>query len=61
MELSVQNLPFGVAYHSKPALIKYYQQTNQHFLAKYEFLLATNFWIFFLKYGFLGPVVFVFT
>jgi hypothetical protein len=43
MELSVQNLPFGVASHSKPALIKYYQQTNQHFLAKYEFPACNQF------------------
>jgi hypothetical protein len=57
-ELSVQNLPFGVgASHSKPALIKYYQQTNQHFLAKYEFPACNQFLDFFLKYGFLGPIV----
>lgn len=57
-ELSLQRLPFGVgASDGKPELIKYYKQTNQHFLAKYEFPTHNQFLDFLLKYGFLGPIV----
>jgi hypothetical protein len=57
-ELSLKNLPFGVgASDGKPELIKYYKQTNQHFLAKYEFPTHNQFLDFLLKYGFLGPIV----
>lgn len=57
-ELSLQSLPFGVgASDGKPELIKYYKQTNQHFLAKYEFPTHNQFLDFLLKYGFLGPIV----
>lgn len=57
-ELSLKNLPFGVgASDGKPALIKYYKETNQHFLAKYEFPTHNQFLDFLLKFGILGPLV----
>jgi len=57
-ELSVKNLPFGVgASDGKPELVKYYKQTNQHFLAKYEFPTHNQFLDFLLKFGILGPIV----
>jgi O-antigen ligase len=57
-ELAVQNLPFGTgASDGKPILFKYYKQTNQQFLAKYEFPVHNQFLDFFLKFGFLGPIV----
>ncbi|TRX09713.1 O-antigen ligase family protein [Flavobacterium gawalongense] len=57
-ELSLKNLPFGVgASDGKPELDNYYKQTNQHFLAKYEFPTHNQFLDFLLKYGILGPIV----
>lgn len=57
-ELSVKNLPFGVgSSDGKPELFKYYKETNQHFLAKYEFPTHNQFLDFLLKFGVLGPVV----
>ncbi|WP_029271368.1 O-antigen ligase [Flavobacterium sp. KJJ] len=57
-ELSVKNLPFGVgASDGKPELNKYYKQTNQKFLAKYEFPTHNQFLDFLLKFGILGPIV----
>ncbi|MBE8724876.1 O-antigen ligase family protein [Flavobacterium hungaricum] len=57
-ELSVKNLPFGVgASDGKPELFKYYKETNQQFLAKYEFPTHNQFLDFLLKFGFLGPLV----
>lgn len=57
-KLSLKSLPFGFgASDGKPELIKYYKQTNQHFLAKYEFPTHNQFLDFLLKYGFLGPIV----
>lgn len=57
-ELSLKNLPFGVgAADGKPELFKYYKQTNQHFLAKYEFPVHNQFLDFLLKFGILGPLV----
>ncbi|HEX9151330.1 MAG TPA: O-antigen ligase family protein, partial [Flavobacterium sp.] len=57
-ELSLKNLPFGVgASDGKPELVNYYKQTNQHFLAKYEFPTHNQFLDFLLKYGILGPTV----
>lgn len=59
-ELSLKNLPFGVgASDGKPELNKYYEATNQHFLAKYEFPTHNQFLDFLLKFGFLGPLVVV--
>lgn len=59
-ELSVKNLPFGVgAADGKPELFKYYRDTNQHFLAKYEFPTHNQFLDFLLKFGILGPLVVV--
>ena len=56
-ELSLKNLPFGVgASDGKPELVNYYKQTNQHFLAKYEFPTHNQFLDFLLKYGILGPI-----
>lgn len=57
-ELSVKNLPFGVgAADSKPELNKYFAETNQKFLAKYEFPTHNQFLDFLLKFGILGPLV----
>lgn len=57
-ELGLQNLPFGVgASQSKQALNEYFEQTDQKFLAKYEFPTHNQFLDYFLKYGFLGPMV----
>jgi O-antigen ligase len=57
-ELSLDHLPFGVgASDGKPELFKYYKQTNQHFLAKYEFPTHNQFLDFLLKFGLLGPLV----
>ena len=57
-ELSVKNLPFGVgASDGKPELNKYFAETNQHFLAKYEFPTHNQFLDFLLKFGILGPLV----
>lgn len=57
-ELSVKNLPFGVgASDGKPELNKYFAETNQHFLAKYEFPTHNQFLDFLLKFGILGPIV----
>jgi hypothetical protein len=57
-ELSSEHLLFGVgASDGKPELFKYYKQTNQHFLAKYEFSTHNQFIDYFLKYGILGPLV----
>ena len=57
-ELSLDHLPFGVgASDGKPELFKYYKQTNQHFLAKYEFPTHNQFLDFLLKFGVLGPLV----
>jgi hypothetical protein len=57
-ELSAKNLPFGVgASDGKPELFKYYKETNQKFLAKYEFPTHNQFLDFLLKFGILGPLV----
>ena len=57
-DLSLQHLPFGVgASDGKPKLFKYYKETNQQFLAKYEFPVHNQFLDFLLKFGFLGPVI----
>jgi hypothetical protein len=57
-ELAVKNLPFGVgASDGKPELVKYFKQTNQHFLAKYEFSTHNQFLDFLIKFGLLGPLV----
>ena len=57
-ELSLQNLPFGVgASDGKTELINYFNQTNQLFLAKYEFPTHNQFLDFLLKFGLLGPIV----
>lgn len=57
-ELSLDHLPFGVgASDGKPELFKYYKQTNQHFLAKYEFPTHNQFLDFLLKFGVLGPLI----
>lgn len=57
-ELSLKNLPFGTgASDGKPELFNYYKQTNQHFLAKYEFPTHNQFLDFLLKFGILGTLV----
>jgi len=60
-ELSLKNLPFGVgASDGKTELNKYYKETNQKFLAKYEFPTHNQFLDFLLKFGILGPLVVLF-
>jgi O-antigen ligase len=57
-ELSSEHLLFGVgASDGKPELFKYYKQTNQHFLAKYQFSTHNQFLDYLLKYGIFGPLV----
>jgi hypothetical protein len=57
-ELSLDHLPYGVgASDGKPELFNYYKQTNQHFLAKYDFPTHNQFLDFLLKFGVLGPLV----
>jgi O-antigen ligase len=57
-ELSEKNLLFGVgASDGKPELVKYFKETNQHFLAKYEFPTHNQFLDFLIKFGMLGPLV----
>jgi hypothetical protein len=57
-ELAINHLPFGVgASDGKPELLKYFKQTNQYFLAKYEFPTHNQFLDFFIKFGILGPLV----
>jgi O-antigen ligase len=57
-ELSLQHLPFGVgSSDGKPALVKYFKQTHQHFLAEYAFPTHNQFLDFLLKFGVLGPLV----
>ncbi|TDP04177.1 O-antigen ligase family protein [Flavobacterium sp. 245] len=57
-ELSVKNFPYGVgASDGKPELFKYYKETNQQFLAKYELPTHNQFLDFLLKFGILGPLV----
>ncbi|WP_264566077.1 O-antigen ligase family protein [Flavobacterium sp. N3904] len=59
-ELSVKSLPFGVgASDGKSELNKYYKETHQKFLAKYEFPTHNLFLDFLLKFGVLGPLVVV--
>ena len=60
-ELSLKNLPFGVgASDGKIELVKYFKQTNQIFLAKYEFPTHNQFLDYLLKFGILGPIIAVF-
>jgi hypothetical protein len=57
-ELAEKNLPFGVgASDGKPELVKYFKQTHQQFLAKYEFPTHNQFLDFLIKFGILGPLV----
>jgi O-antigen ligase len=57
-ELSQKNLFFGVgASDGKPELVKYYKNTKQQFLAKYEFPTHNQFLDFLIKFGILGPLV----
>jgi O-antigen ligase len=57
-ELSLKNLPFGVgASDGKPELVKYFKETNQIFLAEYEFPTHNQFLDFLLKFGIVGPIV----
>ncbi|MFV8334853.1 O-antigen ligase family protein [Flavobacterium sp. RSP29] len=56
-ELSLQNLPFGVgASDGKKELVQYFKETNQLFLAKYEFPTHNQFLDYLLKFGILGPI-----
>lgn len=55
IELSLQNLPFGVgASDGKPQLFKYYKQTNQFFLERHKLPVHNQFLDSFLKFGVLG-------
>lgn len=58
LELSLKNLPFGVgSSDGKIELIKYYKETNQKFLLKYEFPTHNQYLDCFLRFGFLGLFV----
>ncbi|MFV8368807.1 O-antigen ligase family protein [Flavobacterium sp. LB2R40] len=60
-ELSVKNLPFGVgASDGKIELVKYFKETNQIFLAKYEFPTHNQFLDYLLKFGIMGPIAVLF-
>jgi O-antigen ligase len=60
-ELSLKHLPCGVgASDGKPELVQYFKETNQIFLAKYEFPTHNQFLDFLLKFGVLGPFVVLF-
>ena len=57
-DLSLKNLPFGVgAADGKPELFKYYRQTNQKFLAKYNFPTHNQYLDYLLKFGIFGVIV----
>lgn len=57
-ELSQKHLAFGVgASDGKPELINYFKQTNQYFLAKYEFPTHNQFLDFLIKFGIIGPII----
>lgn len=57
-ELALKKLPFGVgSSDGKPELFKYYKDTNQRFLAKYEFPVHNQYLDFLLKFGILGLIV----
>ncbi|EIA09983.1 O-antigen ligase family protein [Flavobacterium frigoris] len=60
-ELSLNKLPFGVgASDGKPELVTYFKETNQVFLAEYEFPTHNQFLDFLLKFGIMGPIVALF-
>ncbi|WP_372474056.1 O-antigen ligase family protein [Capnocytophaga sp. ARDL2] len=60
-ELAVRELPFGTgAADAQPALNDYYKETNQKFLAQWEFPVHNQFLNYLLKFGVLGAVVFLF-
>lgn len=60
-ELSLKNLPFGVgASDGKLELVKYFKETNQIFLAEYEFPTHNQFLDYLLKFGIFGPIVALF-
>ena len=60
-ELSLKNLPFGVgASDGKKELVQYFKETNQLFLAKYEFPTHNQFLDYLLKFGILGPITALF-
>lgn len=57
-DLALKNLPFGVgSSDGKPELFRYYKETNQKFLAKYEFPVHNQYLDFLLKFGILGIIV----
>jgi len=56
-ELSLKHLPLGVGgADGKDELNRYYKQTNQQFLAKYEFPAHNQFLDFFIKFGIPGVI-----
>ena len=58
LTLSLNNLPFGAgAADGKPELFKYYRQTHQKFLSKYDFPVHNQYIDSFLKFGILGVMV----
>jgi O-antigen ligase len=60
-ELSLKHLPFGVgASDGKTELVKYFKETDQVFLAEYEFPTHNQFLDYLLKFGILGPIVALF-
>jgi O-antigen ligase len=58
LELAERNLPFGVgASDAKPELFMYYRETNQKFLASYDFPTHNQYIDFLLRFGILGILV----
>ena len=59
-ELSMKNMPIGVgSSDGKEALVNYFKETNQFFLAKYEFPTHNQYLDFLLRFGVLGGVVII--
>jgi O-antigen ligase len=57
-ELSMKNMPFGVgSADGKPELFKYFKETNQYFLAYYQFPTHNQYLDFLLKFGIFGFLV----
>ena len=58
LELAQRNLPLGVgASDAKPELFKYYRETNQKFLARYDFPTHNQYLDFMLRFGIMGVFV----
>jgi O-antigen ligase len=55
IDLSLQNLPFGVGSSNGSKMLNaYYKETNQQFLAKYQFAIHNQYLNFLLRFGIIG-------